>query len=158
MKLELEETTSARAIEREILEKNASTISELESKLQAIQSEISTARSDRDLARAEVEALTARIRPHFLFNSLNNLYALTLLKHDKAPEVVLRLSSLMRFMLHDSEQETFTIRQEIQYLRDFAELEMLRFESKKDVTLDIQVADEDLVIRVRASRCVRDGQ
>lgn len=96
--------------------------------------------------QAETRFLRTRINPHFLFNSLNNLYALTLLKHDKAPEVVLRLSSLMRFMLHDSEQETFTIRQEIQYLRDFAELEMLRFESKKDVTLDIQVADENLVI------------
>jgi hypothetical protein len=96
--------------------------------------------------QAETRFLRTRINPHFLFNSLNNLYALTLLKHEKAPDVVLRLSSLMRFMLHDSEKETFTLRQEIQYIRDFAELEMLRFESPKDVCLDIRVADEKLII------------
>jgi two-component system LytT family sensor kinase len=96
--------------------------------------------------QAETNFLRSQVNPHSLFNILNNLYALTLLKNDKAPEIVLKLSSLMRFMLHDSNLEWIPIQKEIQYIRDLADLELLRFEKPGKVELHLEIENGNQMI------------
>jgi sensor histidine kinase YesM len=85
---------------------------------------------------AELNFLRAQVNPHFLFNVLNNLYALTLKKSDLAPDVVLKLSEMMEYMLYDSNDEKVSLEKEISYLNSYIELERLRFNGAANITLD----------------------
>lgn len=85
----------------------------------------------------ELQGLKNQINPHFLFNTLNNLYALTLKKSDRAPEVVLKLSDMMRYMLYECNEPMISIEQEIRYIRNYIELEKLRYSSHTDISLEV---------------------
>lgn len=76
--------------------------------------------------RSELKFLKTQINPHFFFNTLNSLYALTLKKSDKAPEIVLKLSEMMRYMLYESNERMIDLTQEINYINNYLELERLR--------------------------------
>lgn len=82
---------------------------------------------EQEKLSAELKFLRAQIHPHFIFNTLNNLYALILIKSEKAEEVVLKLSALMRYMLYETNQAFVNLQDEIRYLKDYTELERLRF-------------------------------
>ncbi|RDC55664.1 histidine kinase [Pedobacter chinensis] len=86
---------------------------------------------------AEVEFLRAQVNPHFLFNILNNLYALTLKKSELAPDVVLKLSEMMEYMLYDSVDEKVLLEKEVTYLNNYISLERLRFSDKAAIELNI---------------------
>jgi LytS/YehU family sensor histidine kinase len=75
----------------------------------------------------ELSFLKAQVHPHFFFNTLNNLYSLTLQKSDLAPEVVLKLSSLMGYMLYESGAPYMPLDKEIANLENYIALERLRF-------------------------------
>jgi hypothetical protein len=90
---------------------------------------------------AELTSLKAQIHPHFLFNTLNSLYALTLQASPDAPEAVLRLSAMLRTMLYDCTAERILLRTELDLLRNYIELEILRFGSRVDVSLTWNNAD-----------------
>jgi hypothetical protein len=87
-------------------------------------------RNRRELERqqllTELSLLKMQVNPHFLFNTLNNIYALASQKSDRAPEAVLRLADIMRYMLYDSSADTVPLAQELQHLRSFLELQRLR--------------------------------
>ena len=87
--------------------------------------------------QAEVNYLRSQVNPHFLFNILNNLYALTLKKSDLAPEVVLKLSDMMEYMLYDSDNARVPLEKEIGYLQNYIELEKIRFGGQPDIDLRI---------------------
>jgi two-component system, LytTR family, sensor kinase len=89
---------------------------------------------------AEVEYLRAQVNPHFLFNVLNNLYALTLKKSELAPDVVLKLSEMMEYMLYDSADERVLLEKEVNYLNNYISLEKLRFSEKAVIELRISGA------------------
>ncbi|MBK9108073.1 MAG: histidine kinase [Saprospiraceae bacterium] len=89
----------------------------------------------------ELQSLKNQINPHFLFNTLNNLYALTLKKSEQAPEVVLKLSDMMRYMLYECNEPMVTIEQEMKYIRNYIELEKLRYSANSEIQLDV---DEQL--------------
>jgi two-component system LytT family sensor kinase len=86
---------------------------------------------------AEVNFLRAQVNPHFLFNILNNLYALTLKKSELAPDVVLKLSEMMEYMLYDSTDEKVPLEKEITYLNNYMELERIRFSTGSAIALTI---------------------
>ncbi|MDB5150963.1 MAG: histidine kinase [Mucilaginibacter sp.] len=86
---------------------------------------------------AEVNFLRAQVNPHFLFNILNNLYALTLKKSELAPDVVLKLSEMMEYMLYDSTGEKVPLEKEISYLDNYMELERLRFSGGAAINLNV---------------------
>lgn len=81
----------------------------------------------------ELKFLKSQINPHFLFNSLNNLYALTLMKSDSAPEVVLKLSNILRYVLYETIEGKVPLEKEIQYLNDYIELEKIRLGNRVDI-------------------------
>ncbi|HEY9535377.1 MAG TPA: histidine kinase [Mucilaginibacter sp.] len=90
---------------------------------------------------AEVDFLRAQVNPHFLFNILNNLYALTLKKSELAPDVVLKLSSMMEYMLYDSNDEKVLLAKELEYLHNYVELERLRFGAGAVITFNAGKVD-----------------
>ena len=74
----------------------------------------------------ELHYLRSQINPHFLFNTLNNIYSLTLKKSDKAPEVVLRLSEMMEYMLNDTSEIKVSVEKEVKNLSNYLEIERIR--------------------------------
>jgi LytS/YehU family sensor histidine kinase len=96
--------------------------------------------------QAEVNYLRSQVNPHFLFNALNNLYSLTLKKSDTAPDIVLKLSEMMEYMLYDSDDTAVTLDKEIQYLRNYIELEGLRYGSQADIRLNTEGDLSGLII------------
>lgn len=84
---------------------------------------------------AELKFLKAQIHPHFLFNTLNTLYALTLQNSAQSSEVVLRLSNLLDYMLYECNVPLIALRKEIQQIQNMIELEKLRYGGRLDVTL-----------------------
>lgn len=76
--------------------------------------------------QSELRFLKSQINPHFLFNTLNNLYALTLKKSDKAPDIVIKLSEMMRYMLYECNEKQVPLYKEVNYLRNYLDLERLR--------------------------------
>ncbi|WP_421826652.1 sensor histidine kinase [Larkinella sp.] len=87
--------------------------------------------------QAEVNFLRSQVNPHFLFNSLNNLYALTLRKSDLAPDMVLKLSEMMEYMLYDSDNAYVPLEKEINYLQNYIDLERIRYREYSDISLKI---------------------
>ena len=82
------------------------------------------------LKEAELKLLKAQIQPHFLFNTLNNLYGLTLEKSDQAPELVLRLSGILDYILYRCEEKRVPLDEEIQNIQNYLEIEKIRYYEK----------------------------
>ena len=87
---------------------------------------------------AELKLLKGQIHPHFLFNTLNNLYSLTLKKADCAPEVVLKLSELMDYMLYDANAPQLSLKKEINYIKNYISLEKIRYGDRADISFDVK--------------------
>ena len=95
----------------------------------------------KEKAFNELRFLKAQIQPHFLFNTLNNLYGLTLPKSDLAPEVVLKLSEILDFILYQSNEPRIEIEKELELLNAYIELESLRHGDKLGVTFHHEIDD-----------------
>jgi hypothetical protein len=93
-----------------------------------------TLEAQREQLITELELLRSQIHPHFLFNTLNNLYSYTLDRSDKAPEIVLKLSKLLRFMIYESKAAQIPLRNEIALLQAYIDLEQLRYGDRLDVS------------------------
>lgn len=87
--------------------------------------------------QSELNFLKSQINPHFLFNTLNSLYALTLVKSDRAPDIVIKLSEMMRYMLYECNEKFVSLENEISYLKNYIELEKLR--QPADVYIDFRL-------------------
>lgn len=87
---------------------------------------------------SELALLRSQVNPHFLFNTLNNIYSLVYRKSDDAPEAVMKLSSIMRYMLYDATTDSVPLDKEIEYLKSFIELQGLRIKHADFVSLQIQ--------------------
>ncbi|MBF9143973.1 sensor histidine kinase [Hymenobacter properus] len=91
----------------------------------------------RENFQAELQLLKAQIHPHFLFNTLNNLYALTLRQSDEAPDVVRRLAGLLRFVVEQSHTPLVSLRAELNLLRNYLALEQLRYGPRLQLGLEV---------------------
>jgi len=89
----------------------------------------------------ELNFLKAQLNPHFLFNTLNNLYALSLKKSDEAPDAILQLSSILRYLLYDSNVETIPFEKEKEIMEAYIDLELLRLTDKNNLSF-IMSADK----------------
>lgn len=90
---------------------------------------------------AELNYLKAQTNPHFLFNTLNNIYSLARDKNDKAPESVLRLSKLLRYMLYETNGQYIAVEQELKMIGDYIALEQLRYDDSLRVHFVHDVED-----------------
>src|SRR5215203_2297119 len=90
---------------------------------------------------AELNYLKSQTNPHFLFNTLNNIYSLARDKSDLAPESILRLSKILRFMLYETGGAYVAIEQELKIITDYIELEKLRYDESLQVNFNYDVED-----------------
>lgn len=91
--------------------------------------------------QAELNYLKSQTNPHFLFNTLNNIYALAREKSDRAPESILRLSKILRFMLYETSGDYIPVSQEIKVIEDYIALESLRYDDSLQVSFHHQVEE-----------------
>jgi len=96
-----------------------------------------TVEAEQQRTVAELKLLKAQLHPHFLFNTLNNLYSHTLEFSPRSPEIVLKLSNLLRFMIYDSNTPKISLLKEIELLRNYISLEELRYGDRLDMSLTI---------------------
>lgn len=90
---------------------------------------------------AELNYLRSQTNPHFLFNTLNNIYSLARDKSDLAPESILRLSKILRFMLYETGGTYISIEQELKIIGDYIALEKLRYDESLHVNFNYDVED-----------------
>lgn len=95
---------------------------------------------------AELEALKAQVNPHFLFNSLNNLYGLALKGDRKTPESILKLSEVMRYMIYEAKDDKVPLSKEIIFLENYINLQKLRSGKLADISLGVEGYAEGLEI------------
>ncbi len=86
----------------------------------------------------QLKALRSQLNPHFLFNSLNNIYSLSRKKDDSTPEVVLKLSDILRYVIYDSDRDEIDLKSEIEFIRKYVELQQLRLQDKNRVKLVVE--------------------
>ncbi|GJM61524.1 sensor histidine kinase [Persicobacter diffluens] len=96
--------------------------------------------------QSELNFLKSQINPHFLFNALNNIYTLAYLKSDKAPELILKLSDMLRYILYDCKEERVEISKEIQYLEDYIALQQLKSEEPLNVEVNFGLFAEEMMV------------
>ncbi len=123
-------------------------------------------RRNEDLAQlqmsTELKYLRTQIQPHFFFNTLNNLYALTLSKSDNAPRLVIKLSDMMQYILYEVKSSKASLLEEITHINNFIDIERLRFEDRVEAEMDITGDIEDvdvppLLLLSFAENCFKHG-
>ena len=96
---------------------------------------------EKAATEAELVALKSQVNPHFLFNTLNNIYSLIQIDQDKAQEAVHDLSGMLRYVLYDSEKSSVPLSKETGFLKDYIKLMSMRCSS--NVTLDVSLPETD---------------
>ncbi len=96
--------------------------------------------------QTELNFLKTQINPHFFFNTLNNLYSLALNRSEQTPEVILKLSHLMSYMLYESNEARVSLEKEINYLQNYLDLEKLRFGKRLTIDFEIEGNMEGVLI------------
>jgi LytS/YehU family sensor histidine kinase len=105
-------------------------------------------RADKQASlQAELNFLKNQIHPHFLFNTLNNIYSLALQQSKKSPFLVLKLSEILRYMLYECEEDRVDLRKDISILESYINVERIRYAEKRlDINLNIEGEFEGLTI------------
>jgi two-component system LytT family sensor kinase len=85
----------------------------------------------------ELQFLKSQLNPHFLFNSLNNIYSLAYQKSDKTADAILKLSEIMRYMIYESNDSWVALSKEVEYVQSYIELQKLRFKDGAAVELTL---------------------
>jgi len=90
----------------------------------------------------ELLLLKEQINPHFFFNTLNNLYAMSLTQEARTSETILQLSELMRYVIYKGKEDTVSISDEVKYLKDYLDLQSIRLHKQLDLRFEVSLADE----------------
>ena len=96
----------------------------------------------KEKLEAELKFLRTQTNPHFLFNTLNNIYALARKKSDDTADVVMKLSKLLRFMLYESRKDSISIAEELRMLNDYIELEKIRYNERLTIQVTRSIDNE----------------
>ena len=94
--------------------------------------------AEKEKATAELQLLKAQVHPHFLFNTLNNIYSFSLDQSPKTPGMILRLSSLLSYMLYDCKADEVLLEKEIDVMKDYIELERARYGDNIEISLNTE--------------------
>lgn len=98
------------------------------------------------LKKQELQYLKMQIHPHFLFNTLNTLYGFALKKSAETPELILKLSSLLDYILYQTQKSKVPLKQEVAHIQDYISLEKMRFKNHLNIHLECDFIPEDLEI------------
>lgn len=98
------------------------------------------------LKEQELKHLKMQIHPHFLFNTLNTMYGLALKKAAQTPDMILKLSNLLDYLLYQTEKPSVLISEEINHIEDYIALEKMRFNDTLDIAMDVQLESKHTTI------------
>jgi LytS/YehU family sensor histidine kinase len=100
--------------------------------------------AQRDNTLFRLRYLRAQLNPHFLFNTLNSIYSLSLQKSDRTPEVVVKLADIMRYLIEDCNEPKILLTKEIEFIRNYLEIEKMRH--KADIRFTVEGETEGIMI------------
>jgi LytS/YehU family sensor histidine kinase len=100
---------------------------------------------EKEKANAELQMLKAQLHPHFLFNTLNNIYSFTQEVSEKASGMIMGLSQLLRYILYDCSKPLVPVDKEMKMIRDYIELESTRYDDSLDLSLQLPKEDGHLI-------------
>ena len=102
--------------------------------------------AEKEKVTAELQLLKAQVHPHFLFNTLNNIYSFSLQQSIKTPAMILKLSSLLSYMLYDCKEEEVSLEKELEIMKNYIDLEKERYGDKIDISVNIEgsVVDREI--------------
>jgi len=98
----------------------------------------------KDNTYYKLRYLRTQLNPHFLFNTLNSIYSLSLNKAEKTPELIIRLSDIMRFLMYECNEEKIPIEKEIEFIRNYIEIERIRYDA--DIQFTVEGSTEGVMI------------
>lgn len=101
---------------------------------------------EKEKSETELNFLKQQINPHFFFNTLNNLYALSITKDEQTPEVILQLSELMRYVIYKGKEESVQLEEEVKYIEDYIQLQQIRLHKKLDYKFEKNISNPELQI------------
>lgn len=142
-----------RKLQEELTEKLESRVEEQTNKLLLQQKEIEkekeqqmTLEFQKKLTEMELQLLKSQLNPHFYFNTLNNLYGLSMISPVKAPDAILKLSDIMEYVIYDCKSEKVPLAKELKFIRSYIDLEKLRYDTEDTIQLVIGVDSENYEI------------
>ena len=94
--------------------------------------------------KTELKLLKAQINPHFIFNALNNIYSLSYMKSEKAPESVLQLSQMLRYVIEDCEKEQVKLSSEIEYIENYITFQKMKSPEKQNIEFDYSNVNQSM--------------
>ena len=105
------------------------------------QNELKEAQTSAANSQSELHLLQSQLSPHFLFNTLNNLYGLSITQHEKIPPLLLRLSDLLRYSVYESNQSFVPLKEELAYIDNYIEFEKIRIGDRLVLKTEIEKID-----------------
>ncbi|CAG5073162.1 hypothetical protein DYBT9623_04665 [Dyadobacter sp. CECT 9623] len=109
--------------------------------------ELNVARSEAAHSKSELHLLQSQLSPHFLFNTLNNLYGLSITQHEKIPPLLLKLADLLRYSVYDSGEMFVPLKDELAYIENYIDFEKIRIGERLELVTDIEkVTDSQIQI------------
>lgn len=102
------------------------------------QNQLIEAQSEAEHSKSELSLLQSQLSPHFLFNTLNNLYGLSISDHQKIPPLLLKLSELLRYSVYDASEVYVSLKDEVAYIKNYIEFEKIRIGDRLMLTTDIE--------------------
>ncbi len=112
--------------------------------------QLKTAQNEKVLIKAKLEAelnyLKSQTNPHFLFNTLNNIYGLSRKNPELSSDAIMKLSKVLRFMIYGTRKESILIEEEMEVIRNYIEIEKLRYANKLDLKLEVDIQSNAAVI------------
>jgi sensor histidine kinase YesM len=100
--------------------------------------------SEKEKLNTELKFLKSQVNPHFLFNALNNIYSMALMQAPQTPESVMQLSEILRYMVYDASEEKVPLKSEINYIKNFVNLKLMKDSRGMDVVLNLDAASEQV--------------
>lgn len=101
---------------------------------------------EQQRSKTELSLLRQQINPHFFFNTLNNLYAMSLTQEKETPETILQLSDLMRYVIYKGKEETVELQEEVTYIQDYIQLQLIRIYQRVDLKWEIEMDNEQTLV------------
>lgn len=94
--------------------------------------------TEKEKMGAELAYLRAQINPHFLFNTLNSIYSLAIVKSDYTASAIVKLSAMMRYVINEAHQDFVSLEKEISYIRSYIELQQIRFGDSIKISFEVR--------------------
>jgi LytS/YehU family sensor histidine kinase len=110
-----------------------------------IKNQLVEAKAVAEQSQSELRFLQNQLSPHFLFNTLNNMYGLSLTQHEKVPGLLLKLSDLLRYSVYDAKELYVPLKNEMAYIKDYIEFEKIRIGDKLELNTSFEEPIDPLI-------------